>query len=177
MDTNGPLVGYSGCRSQRTPAAPFGLWSTTLDVTQEETALQRPSNRSGFEMAKSSQVSEVADGVFFLVFLEDNRFGVVAKNYLVNIAVSELTDKVYGQKFCPDEEDEEGCDQTCPSLNIITRQLSGRVSKYMLSTSVPSSSSTSLEIAILKPLAAFNEIKLTITDMLHLVLMIQICYT
>ncbi|CAC5424349.1 unnamed protein product [Mytilus coruscus] len=51
-----------------------------------------------FEMAKSSKVSEAADGVFFLVFWEDNQFGVVSRNDLVNIAVSELTEKVYGQK-------------------------------------------------------------------------------
>ncbi|CAC5396055.1 unnamed protein product [Mytilus coruscus] len=51
-----------------------------------------------FEMAKASKLSEAADGVFFLVFWEDNQFGVVTKNDLVNIAVSELTEKVYGQK-------------------------------------------------------------------------------
>ena len=37
-------------------------------------------------------------GNCFIVFLEDKKFGVVSKKTLVNIAVSELKDNVYGMK-------------------------------------------------------------------------------
>ena len=74
------------------------------------------------EMAKKLKINSAADGDSFLVYWDDDRFGVVARRDLVNIAVSVLTDDVHGKK-CEAMYGEEKYKVTLMFRGKITRKL------------------------------------------------------